>query len=112
MQGVTHFTVGRRTGTVAGLVTDFATGARFGPREFTDDNGQTRSCETARFPIRIEGEWQSLPAWCQDGRFLLASDQGGGVNEAFADIFSTGARRPDRPAASRHDETDRRGVER
>jgi len=92
MHGVTHFTVGQRTGTVAGLVTDFATGVRLGPREFTDGNGQTRSCETARFSIRIEGEWQSLPAWCRDGRFLLASDQGGGVAEAFADIFSTAVR--------------------
>ena len=89
MHGVAHFTVGRRTGTVAGLVTDFATSVRLGPREFTDDDGRTHFCETASFPIQIEGEWQSLPAWCQDGRFLLASAQGAGVNEAFADIFST-----------------------
>ena len=89
MHGVAHFTVGRRTGTVAGLVTDFATSVRLGPREFTDDDGRIHSCETASFPIQIEGEWQSLPAWCQNGRFLLASAQGAGVNEAFADIFST-----------------------
>ena len=92
MHGVAHFTVGRRAGIAAGLVTDFAAGVRLGPREFTDDDGRTHSCETASFPIQIEGEWQWLPAWCQDGRFLLASAQGAGVNEAFADIFATAVR--------------------
>ena len=36
VHGIAHFTVGRRTAPGAALMTDFATGARLGPRTFRD----------------------------------------------------------------------------
>ena len=74
---------------VLAAVTDFAAGARLGPRHFTDEYGQTHTCDNATFPVPAGGIWQSMPAWCEDGRFVLASSQGDAVGQAYADIGST-----------------------
>jgi Zn-dependent metalloprotease len=91
MHGVTHFSVKNRTGNPLGLVTDFAASARLGPRSFTDRTGTTHACPTARFPGLIETpdglDVGLVPAWCVNGRFVLASSQGGAIHEAYSDIF-------------------------
>ena len=91
MHGVTQFSVSKRTGVEYVLLTDFSTSARLGPDSFTTRDGTTYSCETARFPGMVptpDGlEVGLVPAWCVDGRFLLASWQGGVVNEGYSDIF-------------------------
>ena len=91
MHGVTHFSVSNRTGNEFGLVTDFPTSARLGPESFTTRAGTTYSCNTARFPglvLTPDGPDVGLvPAWCVNGRFLLASSQGGAIHEGYSDIF-------------------------
>ena len=91
MHGVTHFSVSNRTGFELGLVTDFPASARLGPVSFTTRAGTTYSCETARFPgwvLTPDGlDVGLLPAWCVNGRFLLASSQGGAIQESYSDIF-------------------------
>ena len=92
MHGVTHFSVSNRTGFELGLVTDFPASARLGPASFTTRAGTTYSCETARFPglvLTPDGflDIGLVPAWCVDGRFLLASSQGGAIHEGYSDIF-------------------------
>lgn len=91
MHGVTHFSVMNRTGNPRGLVTDFAASARLGPRSFTDRTGTTHACPTARFPGLVETpdglDVGLVPAWCVNGRFVLASSQGGAIHEAYSDIF-------------------------
>ena len=91
MHGVTHFLVSERTGFEFGLVTDFPASTRLGPRSFTT-RGRTYSCETARFPglvLTPDGYLDTglVPAWCVNGRFLLASSQGGAIHEGYSDIF-------------------------
>ena len=73
MHGVTHFVVSRRTGDPMGLGGGLPPNTRLGPSSFTDDRGRTFTCEFDFF-------------WCVDGRFLLGSDEGGAVNEAYSDI--------------------------
>ena len=91
MHGVTHFSVSKRTGFEFGLVTDFPASARLGPESFTTRAGTTYSCETARFPglvLTPEGlDIGLVPAWCVNGRFLLASSQSGAIHEGYSDIF-------------------------
>ena len=91
MHGVTHFSVMNRTGNPRGLVTDFAASARLGPRSFTDRTGTTHTCPTARFPGLVETpdglDVGLVPAWCVNGRFVLASAQGGAIHEGYSDIF-------------------------
>ena len=91
MHGVTHFAVSRRTGFELGLVTDLSTSARLGPVSFTTRDGTTYSCESARFPGLVftpNGlDVGLVPAWCVNGRFLLASSQGGAIHEGYSDIF-------------------------
>jgi len=72
MHGVTHFSVSRRTGNPLGLDTDIPASTRLGPESFTDENGNTFTCDDG---------W-----WCIDGRFVLGSAQGSAVNEAYSDI--------------------------
>ena len=87
MHGVTYHSVGRRTmGARWGIWTNLAVGARPGPRSILYE-GREHACEDTSFPIRIGGEWRPVPAWCADGRFILASYQGTAVNEAYSDIF-------------------------
>ena len=91
MHGVTHFSVSKRTGFEFGLVTDLPASARLGPESFTTRAGTTCSCETARFPglvLTPDGlDIGLVPAWCVNGRFLLASSQGGAIHEGYSDIF-------------------------
>ena len=97
--GVVFYSVAQRTGSPFGLLDAFIEGEsyRFGPRRFTDNAGVTHTCRTTTFPglartddgDLVEGEF---PAACSDdGRFLLASRQGGAANEALADIFGISA---------------------
>ncbi len=96
MHGVTHFSVSQRTGNDFGLFTNFAVATRLGPSSVTDRDGVTHRCGTTRFmlgysftPDGIEPFW--VPAWCAEGRFILASSQGGAVNEAYSDIVGESA---------------------
>ena len=89
MHGVTYFSVAERTGD--GVYTNRPASARLGPTSF-EYEGAHYACSETRFAIPIEGEWQSIPALCEAGRFVLLSYQGSAVNEAYSDIFgvSTG----------------------
>jgi Zn-dependent metalloprotease len=91
MHGVTHFSVSNRTGSPLGLFNLVPIGARLGPKSFTTRNGTTYTCETARFPGVVEtpqGLKDGLiPAWCVDGRFLLAYSGDGAIHEGYSDIF-------------------------
>ena len=85
MHGVTHFSVSQRTGlplidTVYGVA---------GPSEF-EVGGRTFRCgERLRYPTGpIAGRWFRFI--CEDGRFVLAANHGGAINEAFSDIVGTG----------------------
>ena len=72
MHGVTSFSADLRSGPVAdGL----------GPEQVLFDSGPV-ACATVTF--------RGFPFWCIDGRFLLASNHGGAINEAFSDVFGTG----------------------
>ena len=91
MHGVTHFSVSNRTGSPLGLFNPFPLDARLGPESFTDGDGETYTCATARFPGLVEtmeGPEEGLvPAWCVDGRFVLAYSGDGAIHEAYSDIF-------------------------
>ena len=72
MHGVTSFSADLRSGPVAdGL----------GPEQVLFDSGPV-ACAAVTF--------RGFPFWCIDGRFLLASNHGGAINEAFSDVFGTG----------------------
>ena len=91
MHGVTHFAVSNRTGSPLGLVTNLPASARLGPQSFTTSDGRYYTCATARFPGWVETpnglDVGLVPAWCVNGRFVLASSQGGAIHEGYADIF-------------------------
>ena len=91
MHGVTHFSVSNRTGSPFGLSNPFPLDARLGPESFTGVDGEIYTCATARFPGLVEtmeGPEEGLvPAWCVDGRFLLAYSGDGAIHEAYSDIF-------------------------
>lgn len=91
MHGLTYFSVATRTG--GGLVTRLSNVARLGPPSF-ESEGETYNCPETSFPIQLEPDvWEPIPALCsEDGRFVLASSEASGVNEAYSDIFgvSTG----------------------
>ncbi len=91
MHGLTYFSVATRTG--GGLFNRLDNVGRLGPPSF-EWEGETYSCPETSFPIQLERDvWEPIPALCsEDGRFVLASSQAGGVNEAYSDIFgvSTG----------------------
>ena len=91
MHGLTWFSVSQRTG--GGLSNRLGNVGRHGPPSF-EWEGETHTCPETSFPIEVERDvWVPIPALCsEDGRFVLASSQAGGVNEAYSDIFgvSTG----------------------
>ncbi len=91
MHGVTHFSVSNRTGSPLGLFNLVPVGARLGPQSFTTGNGTTYTCETARFPGVVETpeglDVGLVPAWCVDGRFVLAYSGDGAIHEGYSDIF-------------------------
>ena len=91
MHGLTWFSVSRRTG--GGLVNRLGVVGRLGPPSF-EWEGETHACPETSFLIEVEPDvWEPMPALCsEDGRFVLASSEASGVNEAYSDIFgvSTG----------------------
>ncbi len=91
MHGVTHFSVSNRTGSPMGLYNPLPLDARLGPESFTHVDGETYTCATARFPGLVETpdgiEEGLVPAWCVDGRFVLAYSGDGAIHEAYSDIF-------------------------
>ena len=88
MHGVTHFSVSNRTGSPFGLFNLVPVGARLGPKSFTTGDGTTYTCETARFPGVVETlDVGLVPAWCIDGRFVLAYSGDGAIHEGYSDIF-------------------------
>ena len=91
MHGVTHFAVSNRTGSPLGLFNFIPIGARLGPKSFTTRSGTTYTCETARFSGVVETpqglDVGLIPAWCVDGRFLLAYSGDGAIHEGYSDIF-------------------------
>ncbi len=91
MHGVTHFAVSNRTGSPLGLFNLVPIGARLGPQSFTDRTGKTHTCGTARFPGVVETpnglDVGTIPAWCIDGRFVLAYAGDGAIHEGYSDIF-------------------------
>ena len=91
MHGVTHFAVSNRTGSPFGLFNLFPVGARLGPTSFTDRTGETHTCGTARFPGVVETpqgpDVGLVPAWCENGRFVLAYSGDGAIHEGYSDIY-------------------------
>ena len=91
MHGVTHFAVSNRTGSPFGLFNLVPVGARLGPRSFTDWAGKVHNCDSARFPGTVETpdglDVGLVPAWCVNGRFLLAYSGDGAIHEGYSDIF-------------------------
>ena len=86
MHGLTYFSVSERTG--GGLFNRLDVVGRLGPPSF-EWEGVTHACDETSFAIEIEPDvWEPVPAYCEDGRFVLASSQAGGVNEAYSDIFA------------------------
>ena len=53
--------------------------------------GKTHRCDTAQFPglvLTPEGlDVGRVPAWCVDGRFVLAYSGDGAIHEGYSDIF-------------------------
>ena len=84
MHGVTFFAVNGRTGSTRGLL-DSLTVRRANLRTF-DHGGRTFTCNTFRYRY---ADGLELPAVCENGRFVLFSNQGRAVNEAFSDVFAT-----------------------
>ena len=82
MHGVTSFSVSSRTGT--GLLNNIVATA-LGPTSFVL-NGQTFPCN-----MTIAGDSRGVrrPFLCSDGRYVLAANHGGAINEAFSDVFGT-----------------------
>ena len=91
MHGVTHFSVSNRTGSPLGLYNPLPLDVRLGPESFTDVDEETYTCATARFPGLVKTpdgiEEGLVPAWCADGRFILAYSGDGAIHEAYSDIF-------------------------
>ena len=92
MHGLTYFSVATRTG--GGLFNRLDNVGRLGPPSFEWEGETYIPVPRPAFPSRLEPDvWEPIPALCsEDGRFVLASSQAGGVNEAYSDIFgvSTG----------------------
>ena len=84
MHGVTFFAVNGRTGSTRGLL-DTLTVRRRDLRSFRH-GGRRHTCDTFRHRY---ADGLELPAVCENGRFVLFSNQGRAVNEAFSDVFAT-----------------------
>jgi bacillolysin len=82
MHGVTRFALARRTG--QGLFNSFFID-RLGPTSFTF-RGDTYTCNNTVLTFE---DGKNYPFYCEDGRFVLASNHGGAINEAFSDVFGT-----------------------
>jgi Zn-dependent metalloprotease len=79
MHGVTYAALTQRTGNgLLGVL--FVT---FGPTTITS-GGSTLSCDTTDFVLP---DGTRFPLVCNAGRFVLAANHPGAINEAFSDIF-------------------------
>ena len=87
MHGVTHFSVQQRTGSDYGLIHSLYT--RRGPASFTTSAGNTYRCgQRLRYREAFAGRvWRF--ACSKDRRFLLISNHGGALHEAYSDIIGT-----------------------
>jgi Zn-dependent metalloprotease len=83
MHGVTHAALTQRTGN--GLLGVLFT--TFGPTTITS-GGTSLSCDTADFVLP---NGMRFPLVCNAGRFVLLSNHGGAIHEAFSDIFGIAA---------------------
>lgn len=77
MHGVTYFSADLRS---------FIAFDGLGPESIVLESG-VFGCEDVF--IRLADD-STRPFWCVDGRFGLASNPGGAINEAFSDVFGTG----------------------
>ena len=88
MHGASYAAIAARTGN--GPMDDMSVSHQLGPMSF-EWEGEAYSCATAMLPVMrdpygVARDMVMLPALCDEGRFVLASDQGQAVQEAFADI--------------------------
>jgi Zn-dependent metalloprotease len=83
MHGVTDFSLNSRTGT--GLLDNIVLSSTLGPTSFVF-NGQTFPC-SASFVQDSRGVRH--PFFCSGGRYVLAANHGGAINEGFSDVFGT-----------------------
>ena len=56
-----------------------------GPAQIVLDSGAVPCVNT----VWTFSDGSSVPFWCVDGRFVLGSNPGGAINEAFSDVFGT-----------------------
>lgn len=89
MHGVTYAAVMARTG--GAPMDDMAVSHSLGPRSFMWD-GETHTCASAMLPVMVDPyapaiDMEMLPAACDGGHFMLASDQGRAVREAWGDVM-------------------------
>lgn len=82
MHSVTFYSVGRRTGRGLSVAAHVD---RLGPATFRLNN-DSFSCDTT---VLIFSDGTERPFLCTSGRYVLASNPGGTINEAFSDIFGT-----------------------
>ena len=89
MHGVTHAAIMGRTG--GAPMDDMSVSHSMGPRSFMWD-GETHTCASAMLPVMVDPygpaiDQEMLPAACDGGRFMLASDQGRAVREGWGDVM-------------------------
>ena len=84
MHGVTYFAVNGRTGSTHSLLDSLT--IRRTDLQRLEYAGRTHTCDTLRFRY---ADGVELPPICENGRFVLFTNQGRAVNEAFSDIFAT-----------------------
>ena len=92
MHGVTNAALTQRTG--IGLLTTFNID-RLGPTAYTS-GGATFPCDTTDFVVGAT----RFPMYCIGGRYVLASNHGGTINEAFSDVFGISAEFFHQPAGT------------
>lgn len=93
MHGVTYFALTRRTG--QGLAGNILF-TELGPSSFPYQ-GQTFPCATT---VLTDSQGNQFPFWCNNGRFVIAANDSGAVNEAFSDIFGTSVEFFNQPAGN------------
>ncbi len=83
MHGVTHFSVSERT-RVRYPLTGYLNWT-LGPSSFRSTDGRDFTCNNLRLTY---SDGARLRPFCSGGRFVLWTDDGGIINEAFSDIFA------------------------
>ena len=82
MHGVTHFSVGERTG-VRYPLSGYVNGI-LGPSSFRYTDGRLFTCDNLRVTLR---DGSVTRPHCRNGRFMLWAADGGIINEAYSDMF-------------------------